>query len=173
MPAIIGVTLLGIASCIAYPLFPASSMIGPILMAIFTGFLAGSMVLLDSMVTDAIDYGEMKSGTRQEGLYFGFWKMAAKVSRAFSIAVAGLILGISGWEANGSSIDLSGESIAWYFGPGTGLFLILGAIILTFMPYDQISNRRIQNILYKKQNNINKNSTAENLNSGASLWNIL
>jgi GPH family glycoside/pentoside/hexuronide:cation symporter len=150
-PAVIGVSLLGIASCIAYPLFPPSSIVGPILMAIFTGFLAGSMVLLDSMVTDAIDYSEIKSGIRQEGLYFGFWKMAAKISRAFSIAIAGLILGISGWSSSQTEINLSGESIAWYFGPGTGIFLLIGAGILYYLPWDQKTNSRIQSILNTKQ----------------------
>lgn len=62
------------------------------------GFGAG-LVLPNSLVADTVDYDELHSGTRREGLYFGLWSIVTKASAAVGAAVALPALQWSGYVA--------------------------------------------------------------------------
>ena len=39
------------------------------------------------MVTDAVDYGAVRTGAADYGSYFGLWKLGTKIARAIAAAV--------------------------------------------------------------------------------------
>lgn len=150
-PGFAGVFLLGVATCVTYPFFPPGELSYPMIMSVLGGFLVGAIVLLDSLVADIVDYDELKSGEHREGLYYGFWKMAIKASRGISMALTGTLLAVIGFQANQPQTEAVSERIAWFFGPGVGMFFILGAVIFLFLPFDQKIHHRVQELLVRKR----------------------
>ena len=68
--------------------FPIAWWLTMLVIAVVGGFLVGSIVLLESLVADTVDYDELRTGQKREGIYFGFWKMSTKIARAGAIALA-------------------------------------------------------------------------------------
>ncbi|WP_411824796.1 MFS transporter [Leptospira sp. 'Mane'] len=153
IPAFAGVFLLGLLTIIAYPLFPYGEIRPPLIVAFLGGIFAGSILIMDSILTDVVDYDELKTRQQREGLYFGFWKMGVKFSQAFGIAISGFLLDLIGFNANASvQSEEVGFSLAMIFGPGVGFFFIVGSFIFLFLfPLTDDKHKRIQKILLKRR----------------------
>jgi GPH family glycoside/pentoside/hexuronide:cation symporter len=87
-------------------------------------------VVLPSIQADVIDYDELRTGERKEGVYFAVWHLAAKVSTGIAAAMVGFLLQGVGFEANAqqspATIDairmlMSGVPLVVY-GTGTCIF---------------------------------------------------
>lgn len=150
-PGFTGVFLLGVATCVTYPFFPEGEPVYPMIMAVAGGILVGSIVLLDSLVADIVDYDELKTGKHREGLFFGFWKLAIKVSRAVSLGLSGLMLALIGFVPNQEQTQEVSDRLGFFFGPGVGAFFIIGSLIFLFMPMTDDMHVRIQKLLTKKR----------------------
>ena len=62
-PLLLGVSLLGFFSCVTYPFFPPGNFWVPLLVGgVLLGSCVGSVVLLDSLLTDVIDYDQVRTG---------------------------------------------------------------------------------------------------------------
>ncbi len=152
MPAFFGIFILGIATIIAYPLYPYGNPYYPLVTAILGGICAGSIFLLDSLVADIVDYDELKTGEMKEGMYFGFWKMGTKFSQAISLALSGVMLDWIGFEKG--SYQQTEEvrlRLAIVFGPLVGGFFVLGAILFLWMPLTNSLHQRILKLLDLKR----------------------
>jgi GPH family glycoside/pentoside/hexuronide:cation symporter len=136
-------------------------MLIPLIIAVVGGFLVGSIVLLESLVADTVDYDELKTGQKREGLYFGFWKMSIKISRAIAIAVAGNLLDAIGYVPNVEQLPQVSRRLALIFGPGVGAFMIAGAVVFLFMPLTKEKHDRIQRLLVKKRERRGRKGTGE------------
>ncbi|TGL44763.1 MFS transporter [Leptospira perdikensis] len=157
IPAFLGVFGLGVLTVIAYPLFPYGELRPPLIVAFVGGICAGSILIMDSILTDVVDYDEFKTGEKREGLYFGIWKMGVKFSQAFGIALTGFLLDAIGFQ-NGAptqSADV-GFRLAMIFGPGVGFFFILGSILFLFFPLSDEKHIQIQRILLKRNTKTSK-----------------
>lgn len=152
IPGFLGVFLLGVMTTFGYPFFPEGELFWPVGAAFVGGILVGSVVLLDSLVADVVDYDELKSKEHREGLYFGFWKMAIKLSRALALFLGGLALSFLGFDGVSGEIPVALRyKIGLLFGPGVGLFFILGALIFLYMPLTSKEHARIQSLLIKRR----------------------
>jgi GPH family glycoside/pentoside/hexuronide:cation symporter len=70
-------------------------------LAVVGGFLAGGLdVLLPSLQADVIDWDELRTGERKEGVYFAAWHLAEKVALGIAAAATGLALSASGFTPN-------------------------------------------------------------------------
>jgi glycoside/pentoside/hexuronide:cation symporter, GPH family len=149
-PAAIGVVVLGLSGSIAYPLFPPGQLLGPVLYSVVGGFLAGAIILLDSLVADTIDYDRMVSRAHREGLYFGVWRVSTKAARALGLVLAGVLLEVVGFgsEAIGSSPTTLG--LALIFGPAVGSMFAVSGLILACMPLTRDRHDRIQAVLTRR-----------------------
>lgn len=151
MPAFWGIFFLGLMTIIVYPLFPPGKVAPPLFAAIFGGIMAGSILLFDSILADIVDYDEWRTKEHREGLYFGFWKMATKIARAFGLATTGFMLEILGFDKNAAVQNAEfGQNLALLFGPGVGFFFILGGIIFLWMPLTDEKHKKIQKFLKKR-----------------------
>ncbi|WP_372366206.1 MFS transporter [Candidatus Uabimicrobium sp. HlEnr_7] len=136
-PAFGGILSLAIMTTFSYPFFPKNNMFFPLCAAVLGGIMVGATALLDAIVADTVDYDAAQTGRRQEGLYFGVWRMGSKVSRAVAIALCGLWLEHIGFIPNEAQTMQIASYIAYMFGPGVGCFLLLSAIIFYFLPYSE------------------------------------
>jgi GPH family glycoside/pentoside/hexuronide:cation symporter len=65
------------------------------------GFLAGGLdVIMPSLQADVIDFDELRTGERKEGVYFAAWHLAEKLALGVAAAVTGLALAASGFVPN-------------------------------------------------------------------------
>ncbi|MBE7438021.1 MAG: MFS transporter [Spirochaetales bacterium] len=151
IPAFISVSLLGAVGSIVYPFFPTGDLTGPVMMALGGGFLVASVVLLDAIVADILDYDQLKTGLRREGLYFGFWRMSAKIARALSLAMSGFVLAGIGFEpALTEQPDEVSFRLALLFGPGVGLLFIAGALIFLLTPWNPARHAQVRGLLVRR-----------------------
>ena len=70
-------------------------------LCVVTGATFGATVAIpSSMQADTIDYDELLSGRRREGLYVGMWSVSRKMAAALGVGVALPILGALGYQPN-------------------------------------------------------------------------
>ncbi len=83
-----------------------------------------------SMLPDTIEYDEMKSGMRREGIFSGVWASGQKMAYSVGPGIMGFALALSGFSADGPQ----GENVA------TGIrvaFCLLpaAALLLSYIPF--------------------------------------
>ncbi|SMF53352.1 MFS transporter [Pseudobacteriovorax antillogorgiicola] len=129
---------LGLIGSIVYPMFPVSEVWPAYSMAVVGGILVGSIFLMDVALANVVDAGDEPDSY---GRYFGFWKLSAKVSRALAIGLAGLLLEAIGFES-GTKPDAETRSyLGFIFGPGVGVFFMLGAALMLKFPSTKEANK--------------------------------
>jgi GPH family glycoside/pentoside/hexuronide:cation symporter len=70
-------------------------------LAAIGGFAAGGLdVLLPSLQADVIDWDELRTGERKEGVYFAAWHLAEKLALGIAAATTGIALSASGFVPN-------------------------------------------------------------------------
>lgn len=68
-----------------------------------------TLALPSAMQADVIDYDELMSGQRREGLYVGFWSVSKKLAAAMGVGIALWLLGRSGYVPNAPQT----EEVRW------------------------------------------------------------
>ena len=70
-------------------------------LAVICGLGAGSgAVVAPSIQSDIIDYDEVQSGKRKEGIYFAAWNLVYKSATGITLMLTGFVLSASGFEPN-------------------------------------------------------------------------
>jgi len=59
-----------------------------------------SLVLPSAIQADVIDYDELISGLRREGLFIGIWSIAKKLAAALGVGLGLYLLGVAGYKPN-------------------------------------------------------------------------
>lgn len=146
-----GILLLGLATSIAYPLFPPGKIGFPLGAAIVGGLLVGAVFLLDATLADLVDSDRLHTGRHREGLYFGVWRTAAKLARALGLLASGLMLDGIGF-APSKAVQPAGVDLrlALVFGPGVGTFFIVAALLYLAMPFDEARARTVRALLARQ-----------------------
>jgi glycoside/pentoside/hexuronide:cation symporter, GPH family len=71
------------------------------ILVFLSGIGFGATLAIPSAIqADVIDYDELISGQRREGLYIGLWSVAKKMAAAFGVGVGLALLGVSGYVPN-------------------------------------------------------------------------
>ena len=83
------------------------------------------------MLSDSVDYREMTTGKRTEGIQYSVLSLSIKIANAFSVAVGVFIVGLSGYVGTMTFADVTPHMknivmVAYWFIPGlcTGLSMI-------------------------------------------------
>jgi GPH family glycoside/pentoside/hexuronide:cation symporter len=111
-------------------------------------FLAGigissSHVLPSAIIPDCIELDELESGTRREGMYYGFSTFLQKLASAGAIAVVGVILSLGGYVAGAVQSPRSVLTIRLLVGGFSGFIFLGGIVSMLFYP---ITRERYQDI---------------------------
>jgi len=96
-----------------------------------------------SMLPDVIEYDELRTGQRQEGLYYGMWNFITKLTNAFGIALVGWTLALYGYVANQAQTAHALFGIKLFFGPASAIAIIVALPFLATYPITRKSHGRI------------------------------
>ena len=126
------------------------------------GVLAGlsvstAHVLPDAIFPDVIEWDELRTGRRQEGMYYGIKNFIRKLTGAFAIFFALQVLGWFGYQAPPDGVTQFAQSeatlqaIRFLTGP-IGALLLIGAIVVAyFYPLTRERHERILRLLEKRR----------------------
>jgi GPH family glycoside/pentoside/hexuronide:cation symporter len=127
--------------------------------------VSAAYILPDSILPDVIEWDELRTGRRQEGVYYGIRTLIRKITGALIIFITLQVLGWSGYQA-------PPDGAIQFTQPDSALFMIrmmvsflgagilLGTILLAWSyPLSREKYQRIQTLLAKKRN---KKVEAEN-----------
>ncbi len=120
--------------------------------------VSAAYILPDSILPDVIDWDELRTGRRQEGIYYGIRTLIRKLTGAGVIFVTLQILGWSGYQA-------PPEGVTQFQQPESALFMIramdsflgagilVGTIIIAWSyPLSREKYQRIQKLLAVRKN---------------------
>ncbi|MBN1880980.1 MAG: MFS transporter [Deltaproteobacteria bacterium] len=104
-----------------------------------------------AMIIDCIDYDELKTGARREGMYTGFTLFLQKLASSLSLFLVGIFLQWSGYVANMIQTDRAIFAIKFLIGPVTAIMLILSIVVSFFYPITREEHNKLRAELDKRE----------------------
>ncbi len=96
-----------------------------------------------AIIPDCVDYDELKTGMRREGIFYGFVTFAQKLAAALGIFIAGTVLGLTEFSPDVHPSRTVIWAIRLLFGPIPACVVIAGMVAAVFYP---ITKRRHEQI---------------------------
>ena len=105
-------------------------------LAALAGIGVGAMDVLPwSIIPDAIEYDELKSGKRHEGTFYSMVTLIGKIDGSIAVPLMLLVMGWSGFQPNAAVQPASAIlAIRLMTGVAPAIFLVLGIIFALFYP---------------------------------------
>jgi GPH family glycoside/pentoside/hexuronide:cation symporter len=150
---ILGCAIWAVGDILAY-IFADNAVIF-IILACFAFFGSSFVNSLNwALVSDAVEYGEWKTGNRSEGIVYSFFTFCRKLSQAIAGFVPGIVLGLVGYVPNAvqSTDVLQGIRGLMFIYPST---LAMATIIVMGIFYklsDDKYNRIVKDLSERKGN---------------------
>ena len=123
--------LMGISMVILYFFSPTSS---PVLFYVFAAlaqfFFSGFNTAIYAIIPDCVEYGEWKTGIRNDGFQYAFISLANKIGKALGTSLLALAMGWAGYEANMVQSDTVKEVIHHAFSTVPGILWIITAAVM-------------------------------------------
>jgi glycoside/pentoside/hexuronide:cation symporter, GPH family len=120
------------------------------LMAFVAGFgISVCYLIPNAMLPDVIEYDELRTGRRREGIYYGFCVFLQKTALAIGTFVVGQLLALAGYISSGPNEATPEQpesallAIRLAIGPLPALALIIGMVLTVFYPVTRESHRRV------------------------------
>ncbi len=130
-----GLGLWAVTQLLWIPLTPATPSSVVYLVGVVVGLGYGcAHVLPWAMFPDVIDYDELETGERREGLYSGVMTFAMKTGNALALWLIGWILQLSGYVANAEQTPTALGAIHYTMAAAPLLFIIIGLVAATKYP---------------------------------------
>ena len=125
--------LMGICMVVLYFFSPTHS---PVMFYLFAAlaqfFFSGFNTAIYAIIPDCVEYGEWKSGIRNDGFQYSFISLANKIGMALGTSLLALVMGWAGYEANIVQSDTVKEVIHHAFSTVPGVLWIITAGIMLF-----------------------------------------
>jgi GPH family glycoside/pentoside/hexuronide:cation symporter len=105
-------------------------------LAALAGIGVGAMDVLPwSIIPDAIEYDELKSGKRHEGTFYSMVTLIGKIDGSIAVPLMLLVMGWSGFQPNAVVQPASAIlAIRLMTGVAPAIFLVLGIVFALFYP---------------------------------------
>jgi GPH family glycoside/pentoside/hexuronide:cation symporter len=135
---------------------------GDINLILVFSFLAGlsvstAHVMPEALFPDVIDWDELRTDTRKEGMYYGAVNFIRKLSSAFAIFISLQILGWFGYKSPPATATIYTQSsttltvIRLLTGPTIAVFLISAIAMAWSYPLTRERQNRIRRMLQRRQ----------------------
>ena len=147
--------LMGISMVALYFFSPNES---PVLFYIFATlaqfFFSGFNTAIYAIIPDCVEYGEWKTGIRNDGFQYSFISLANKIGMALGTSLLALVMGWAGYEANVEQSETVKEVIHHAFSTVPGILWIITAGIMLFYRLGRKEyNKIIEELENRKTNN--------------------
>ncbi len=90
---------------------------------------AAALTLPWAIVPDVVEYDQLKTGLRREGLFYGGTTFAYKAATGIAFLISAFILWLAGYTANVAQSPMAGAAIRFLIGPAPAMLLIAAAIL--------------------------------------------
>lgn len=128
------------------------------IMAFFAGIsVSTAHVLPEALFPDVLEWDELKTGKRREGLYYGVKALIRKLTSAFAIFIALQTLEFFGYQAPpaGAAVFQQNQevltAIRLLTGPAVLIFLIGAIVTAFFYPLSREKHERIRKLLARRR----------------------
>jgi len=106
-----GVSFLAVILIILATLTPATSLVFIMVLCVLAGIGVSAMHVMPwAILPDAIEYGEWKTGERQEGMFYSLITLAQKIATSIAVPAALLVLQATGYVPNSATQPASAIS---------------------------------------------------------------
>jgi GPH family glycoside/pentoside/hexuronide:cation symporter len=140
---------------------------GQVSLVLWMAFLAGlsvsaAHILPDAMFPDVIEWDELRTGRRQEGIYYGVKNFIRKLTGALAIFIALQVLGWFGYQTPPEGAITFGQSpitliaIRLLIGPLGAILLFSAVITAWFYPLTRQRHGRIRKLLEYRNGRSNR-----------------
>lgn len=107
-------------------------------------FFSGFNTAIYAIIPDCVEYGEWKTGLRNDGFQYAFISLGNKVGMALGTSMLALVLGTCGYVANAQQNSAVLAVIRYSFTTIPGVFWIITGIVLFFY---RLNRRRYNEIV--------------------------
>jgi len=129
-----------------------------LILAVMAGIsVSAAHVLPDSIFPDVIEWDELRTGRRQEGIYYGIKNFIRKLTGAVAIFIALQVLGWFGYQTptpgatQFSQPDSALMALRVLIGPFGALLLLSAILMAWFYPLTRERHARIRRLLERKK----------------------
>jgi len=145
----IGIACLGLLAAFFLP--HSATFLIYIISAIAGLGFSSQWVCPHAMLPDVIEYDELMTGERREGVYYGMWGMVGKVTGSFGAALCGWGLKIFGYVKDVEQTQLSLLGIRLLFAIIPAVLLLTCLPLLLRYPIDKKSHAKLMEALAAKK----------------------
>jgi Na+/melibiose symporter-like transporter len=118
-------------------------------------FFSGFNTAIYAIIPDCVEYGEWKTGVRNDGFQYAFISLGNKVGMALGTSLLALALGMTGYKSNVLQNDAVLSVMRHAFSTVPGILWILTAVVLFFYKLNKTSYNRIVSVIHhRNQKNI-------------------
>jgi len=148
-----GIAFLAVVLLILSSLTPATGIVYIMVLCVLAGIGVSAMHVMPwAIIPDAIEYGEWKTGERQEGIFYSLIMLAQKVASSIAVPAALLILQTSGYIPNSPTQPASAIfGIRVVAGPLPAFTLCMGILFTLLFPLGRENYREITDQLKKRR----------------------
>lgn len=111
-------------------------------------FFSGFNTAIYAIIPDCVEYGELKTGVRNDGFQYAFISLGNKVGMAMGTSLLALVLGMAGYQSNVAQNDTVLSIMRHAFSTVPGLLWILTAVVLFYYKLNKTSYSRIIDIIH-------------------------
>ncbi len=134
------------------PFFTASLGNGIYPVSMLIGFFhAAALTIPWAIVPDVVEYDELQTGERREGLFYGGTTFSYKAATGIAFLISTLLLEFSGYTANQAQTPSALAAIRILIGPAPAIFLICAAALALRYPLTASKHKEILSALAEKK----------------------
>ncbi|MGB3456608.1 MAG: MFS transporter [Litorimonas sp.] len=136
--------VIGLSMQLVLLLAPPQSVVGFLSLLVILGFGNGAFyVMFWSMLPDTVEYGQWRTGVRDEGVVFGINQFALKAAAGVGIGLLGFLLEAVGYVANETQTDATLAGLRLISIAVPLAFGAMAAVVIAFYPLDKAEHARI------------------------------
>jgi GPH family glycoside/pentoside/hexuronide:cation symporter len=148
-----GIAFLAVVLLVLSSLNPETGMVFIMVLCVLAGIGVSAMHVMPwAILPDAIEYGELQTGQRHEGMFYSLITLAQKIASSIAVPVALLVLQATGYVPNSATQPASAVfGIRMVAGPIPAFTLCMGILFTLLYPLGRENYKEINRQLEERR----------------------